>query len=46
MIGYHLSLLAMVVTACVVQQFSPAIGSLYEARILVLPLQPHVDPFG
>lgn len=38
MIGYHLSLLAMVITACVVQQFSPTFGGLYDARILVLPL--------
>lgn len=38
MLGYHLSLIAMVITACVMQQFSPAFHGLYEARILVLPL--------
>jgi len=37
-IWYHVSLLAMVIVACVVQQFSPAFVSLYEARILVVPL--------
>lgn len=38
MIGYHVSLLALVLSACVAQQFSPAFEGLYEARILVLPL--------
>lgn len=38
MIGYHLSLIAMVLTACIVQQYSSAFEGLYEARILVVPL--------
>lgn len=38
MLGYHLSLLAMVITACILQQFSPTFEGLYEARILVVPL--------
>lgn len=38
MLGYHLSLIAMLLAACVVQQFCPALEGLYEARILVLPL--------
>ena len=38
MVGYHFSLLAMMLTACVIQQISPAFAGLYEARILVLPL--------
>ena len=35
---YHLSLVCLVVTACILQQFSPAFESLYEGRILVVPL--------
>lgn len=38
MIGYLISLVMMVFTACVVQQFVPVFTGLYEARILVLPL--------
>lgn len=38
LVGYHLSLFALVVTACVLQQFAPAFEGLYEARILVVPL--------
>lgn len=38
MLGYHFSLLALVLTACVVQQFFPAFEGVYEARILVVPL--------
>jgi hypothetical protein len=28
----------MVITACILQQFSPAFEGLYEARVLVVPL--------
>ena len=35
---YHLSLVCLVITACILQQFSPAFESLYEGRILVVPL--------
>ncbi len=38
MIGYHFSLLALLLTACILQQFSPAFAGMHEARILVLPL--------
>lgn len=38
MIWYHVSLLLMVITACILQQFSPAFEGLYEARVLVVPL--------
>ena len=35
---YHLCLVCMVLAACILQQFSPAFESLYEARVLVVPL--------
>jgi len=35
---YHLSLVCLLVTACILQQFSPAFESLYEGRVLVVPL--------
>ncbi|MFP6856167.1 MAG: hypothetical protein VCA73_02745 [Roseibacillus sp.] len=38
MIWYHVSLILMVITACILQQFSPAFEGLYEARVLVVPL--------
>ncbi len=38
MIWYHVSLVFMVLTACILQQFSPAFESFHEARILVVPL--------
>jgi hypothetical protein len=38
MIGYFLSMVALIITACVAQQFTPALPSLYDAQILVLPL--------
>jgi len=37
-IWYHVSLILMVITACILQQFSPAFEGLYEARVLVVPL--------
>lgn len=38
MIWYHVSLVFLVITACILQQFIPAFESLYEARILAVPL--------
>lgn len=38
MLGYHFSLLSLVIAACVAQQFCPAFEGLYDARILVVPL--------
>ena len=38
MIGYLCSLVILVFTACIAQQFVPVIMGLYEARILILPL--------
>ena len=38
MIWYHVSLILMVITACILQQFSPAFEGIYEARVLVVPL--------
>ncbi len=38
MIRYHLSLIFLILAACVLQQFVPAITVLFDARILVLPL--------
>ncbi len=38
MIWYHVSLILMVITACILQQFSPAFEGLYEARVLMVPL--------
>ncbi|GAA5495639.1 hypothetical protein SAMN02745181_2356 [Rubritalea squalenifaciens DSM 18772] len=38
MIRYHLSILFLVLAACILQQFLPAITALYDARILLLPL--------
>jgi hypothetical protein len=38
MIGYLVSVLCMVLTAIVLQQFMPAIEGLYDARILIVPL--------
>ena len=38
MIWYHVRLVLMVLTACILQQFSPAFESVHEARILVVPL--------
>ncbi len=38
MIGYLCSLVMLVFTACIAQQFVPVFMGLYEARILILPL--------
>jgi len=38
MIGYLVSVICMVLTAIVLQQFMPAIEGLYDARILIVPL--------
>jgi cell shape-determining protein MreD len=38
MIGYLCSLVILVFAACIAQQFVPVFMSLYEARILILPL--------
>ncbi|MEO1844315.1 MAG: hypothetical protein ABGZ37_08555 [Akkermansiaceae bacterium] len=38
MIWYHVNLILMVITACILQQFSPAFEGLYEARVLMVPL--------
>ena len=38
MIGYFASLVALIVTACIGQQFVPALEGLYEARVLLVPL--------
>lgn len=38
MIRYHISILFLVLAACIVQQFLPAITALYDARVLLLPL--------
>ena len=38
MLGYLVSLVMMVFTACILQQFVPVFTGLYEARILILPL--------
>ena len=35
---YHLSLFFLIVTACIVQQFVPSLSSLYDAKILLVPL--------
>jgi len=35
---YHLSIILLVLAACMAQQFSPAIGALFGARVLILPL--------
>ncbi len=35
---YHLSLVLLVITACVLQQFSPLFEPLYEGRVLIVPL--------
>lgn len=38
MIRYHLSLIFLVLAACILQQFLPAFDALYGARIHLLPL--------
>ena len=38
MIRYHISIFILVILACILQQFVPAITSLYDARLLILPL--------
>lgn len=38
MIWYHVSLILLVISSTILQQFSPAFEGLYEARILVVPL--------
>lgn len=38
MIRYHISILLLVLAACILQQFLPAITALYDARVLLLPL--------
>ena len=35
---YHLSLFFLIVTACIFQQFVPSLSSLYDAKILLVPL--------
>lgn len=38
MIRYHISIIFLVLAACILQQFLPAVTALYDARILLLPL--------
>ncbi len=38
MFWYHVSLVCMVITACIFQQYSPALETLYGARVLIVPL--------
>ena len=38
MLWYHVSLVCMVITACILLQFSPALEALYGARVLIVPL--------
>ncbi len=38
MIRYHLSLIALILIGCILQQFVPVITPLYDARALILPL--------
>ena len=35
---YHLSLILLLITASVLQQFSPLFEALYEGRVLIVPL--------